>query len=205
MPTPTPRAAFLAGALGCALLVAVVAARLCASGERADVALLCDGEARSGLAVRSDLAGVSRWIRAHLRTVPVERAFAAVRDSPLDERSGRLRALARGAGLRGCPLADTFDALANEAAYRGELQTLCSYVTFPGLAELDDAARVEALEAWIRESASTPRMRALAAPLAEAPPRQRAALLKAVAREVDVWTCDVAKVFDAAAMPLCGN
>jgi hypothetical protein len=202
--TVAPRAGIAAGAFGSALLCAVVVVQLCASSERADVALLCDGERRSGLLLRGDLGRVDEWIRAHLRVPRINRAFAAVRDAPLGERGTRVRALARAAGqATSCPLADALDAMADEAVVRAELQAVCSYVTFPGLADLDEAERGAVVGAWLGEHATAPRMRVLAAAFTEARALDRARLLKDVAHEADVWTCDVGKLLEPSPTPVC--
>ncbi|MCL2447701.1 MAG: hypothetical protein FWD17_02005 [Polyangiaceae bacterium] len=198
-----PRAGVVAGAFGSALLCVVVAIQLAAGSERADLAVLCDGEARSGLPLRGDLGRVDGWIRAHLRVPRIGRAFAAIRDAPVRERGPRLRDLAVAAGRPSCRLADALDALADEAAYRAELQALCSYVTFPGLAGRDDAGRASAVGAWLGERAATPRLHALGAAFAAAPRSDRARLLKDVAREAGLWTCDVAKLLEPSPVAAC--
>jgi hypothetical protein len=181
----------------------VVAARLGATSERADVAALCDAEVRSGLSMRGDMARVSQWVRANLGTPRIHAAFSSLRDTPIAERATRLRALARSVGVRGCPMAQTLDELAQEAIYRADMQALCSYFTFPGLDDLEDDARADALEAWIRERARSPRTSALAAALHDARSTERADLLRQVAGEVDVWSCDVAKVLEVPAVRAC--
>jgi hypothetical protein len=82
--------------------------------------------------------------------------------------------------------------------YRADLQRLCSYVTFPGLADGDDAARLDALEAWIASDASNARTKALAGPLRDAEtPAERARVLRAASRAMVIFTCDIARTIES--------
>jgi hypothetical protein len=123
--------------------------------------------------------------------------LASLHDTPVDRRGSRLREAADGARLGACPLAQSYESLVADADYRADLQRLCSYVTFPDLAASDDAARLAALEDWIETQASNARTKALAAPLRSAQsPAERAIVLRAASREMDVFTCDVARTIE---------
>jgi hypothetical protein len=189
------RPSFLAPAVGLGgvvLLLAVGAARLGAT-TRGDVVVLCEAERRSGTPMRRSMASVSEWIRDHLATPEEQLFFSSLRDAPLAERGERLRRHARAAKVQSCPLADTYDELAGEALYREDMQALCSYVTFPGFAELDPEERVAALEAWTRERAASPRTRALVEALGQATGAEdRVRAIRQAAAEIDVVTCDLA-------------
>jgi hypothetical protein len=179
--------------LGLALLGAVVAWRLSESTYRSEIEAICQGEIASGLSMRSDIARVTERVRARLRTPEGNLFFSSLRDTPVERRADRLRAAGRVLGIQACPLADSYSGLAIEARYRSDMQRLCSYVTFPGIAELDGPARVAVLEAWIEENAGSPRTRDLAIGLrTSGTPSENARLLRDAANEVDVLTCDVA-------------
>lgn len=191
-------------ALGAVLVASVVAWKLARSSYRADVDAICQGESLAGFPVRRDMAGVSERIRARLATPEGNVLFSRLRDAPLGARAERLRAAATATGLRRCPMADTFDQLAAEAEYRSEVQQLCSYVTFPGLQDMGDPARVRTLGAWIGQSARTERMGELAAILRPMETSADAAkALRDAAAEIDVFTCDTAKVLDTPPVVSC--
>jgi hypothetical protein len=70
-------------------------------------------------------------------------------------------------------------------------------VTFPGLGDRDDGARLEALLGWIALRPAGSRARDLEGPLrAAAGPADRAATLRGAAREDGIATCDVAKILE---------
>lgn len=184
-------------ALGAAFVAFVVAWRLTTSSYRADVATICESETLARLSVRRDMAGVTDRIRARLATARGNGLLSQLRDSPIAERAARLRTEARIVKLPRCPMADTYEQLAGEAEYRADVQRLCSYVTFPGLGGLDDRLRVQTLTSWIEEAARTDRLRELGAILGRAAASSdAAAALRAAAGEIDVLTCDTAKVLD---------
>jgi hypothetical protein len=144
------------------------------------------------------MPALDEWLRGHLVTPDGNELLARLGDVPMADRAERLRAAAGAVGVSGCPMAQSYDRLVSDGAYRAELQLLCSYVTFPGLADGDDAARLADLEAWIDARASDPRTRALAGPLRDAPtPVDRARLLRGASREIGIFTCDVAKVVES--------
>jgi len=179
--------------LGLALLGAVVAWRLSESTYRSEIEAICQGEMASGLSMRSDSARVTERIRARLRTPEGNLFFSSLRDTPYDRRADRLRAAGGGLGIQACPLADSYAELVMEARYRSDMQRLCSDVTFPGLAELDGAAQVAVLKAWIEENAGSPRTHDLAIGLrTSGTPSETAKVLRDAANEVDVLTCDIA-------------
>jgi hypothetical protein len=183
--------------MGAALVASVLVWKLAASTYRADIAVICGGERIAGLPVRGDMAGVSEQIRARLATPEGNRLFSDLRDLPIGARAERLRAQATATHLRSCPMADTYQELAAEAEYRSDVQQLCSYVTFPGLQELDDRSRIQALTAWIREAARSDRTSELQTILRRASASSEAAkALRAAAAEIGVFTCDTAKVLD---------
>jgi hypothetical protein len=179
--------------LGLALLGAVVVWRLAESTYRSDIEAICQGEIASGLSMRSDIARVTERVRARLWTAEGNLFFSSLRDTPVERRADRLRAAGGALGIQACPLADSYAGLAAEARYRSDMQRLCSYVTFPGIAELDGTAQAAVLKAWIEENAASPRTRDLAIDLrTSGTPSESARLLRDAANEVDVLTCDVA-------------
>lgn len=201
-----PLAAIAGCAVGPALMASVLGWKLAGSTYRADIAVICRGETIAGLSVRGDMAGVTEQIRARLATPRGNRLFSDLRDLPIGSRAERLRAEATATDLGSCPMADTYEELAAEAAYRSDVQQLCSYVTFPGLEDLDDQSRIQALTAWIREGARSDRTRGLRTLLRQADASSEAAqALRAAAADVGVLTCDTAKVLDRRPVVFCAG
>ena len=184
-------------ALGAALVLLVAGWKLTSSSYRADVGTICEGESLAGLPARGDLGGVTERIRARLATPEGNNLLSRLRDLPIGERAERLRTEAQAVRLPRCPMVETYHQLAAEGEYRSDVQRLCSYVTFPGLRDLDDRLRIMTLAAWIEEAARTERLRELGTILRRAATTSEAvAALRDAAAEIDVFTCDTAKVLD---------
>jgi len=187
-----------AGLVAAALIASVIAWRLAGASVRADVQTICAAESRSGWTLRREMPALTEWIRGHLTTPEGNVLFASLGDLPVAGRGARLRAEAGARGIGACPMAGAYEALAAEGDDRADLQRLCSYVTFPDLGARDDAARLEALEAWLEHDASAARTRALAAPLRETQtPAERANVLRAASEALDILTCDVARLLES--------
>lgn len=183
---------------GAALLVAVVVWRLARASYPADVATLCDAERLSGFGLDAEPAALDDWIRGRLATPDGQALYSRIGDTPAAERATELRAAAAAVGLRACATADAHERRAAAGTCRADVQGLCSFVTFPGLADDDDDARVARLEAWLADGAGHPCAGALAGALRAAPgPVARAALLRATAKAAGVFTCDIARVVEA--------
>jgi hypothetical protein len=188
--------------MGAALVGGVVAWRLAGTTLRADVETICSAELRSGLTMRHEMPALGDWVRGHLATPEGNELLSTLGDLPMAERAGRLQASAAAQGVTPCPMAASYDALVAEGDARADLQRLCSYVTFPDLAQGDDAARLALLEDWIAREAKDPRTKGLADPLRAAEsPGDRARVLRAASREIGIVTCDVAKVLESAPPP----
>jgi hypothetical protein len=184
--------------MGVALVGGVVAWRLAGATLRADVETICSAELRSGLTMRHEMPALGDWVRGHLATPEGNELLATLGDLSMADRAAHLRALAAAQGVTPCPMAASYEALVAEGDARADLQRLCSYVTFPDLAQGDDAERLAVLEAWIAEDAKDPRTKALAGPLRAAEsPADRARVLRAASREIGILTCDVAKVLES--------
>jgi hypothetical protein len=190
---------------GAGALVAVVVWRLGPS-YAGDLGTICDAELRSGLFMGGDMAGVTDWTRAHLSTPDGNAFYSELGDLPVAERARRLGAEASARRIPSCPLVASYGALVEGARFRADVQRLCSRVTFPDWPTVGAGERGEALERWVEAEASSPGVRALAAPLREAAtPRDRARVLDEAAHGAGVLTCDSAKAllapdpFDAAA------
>jgi hypothetical protein len=180
-------------AAGAALVAGVMTWRLAGTSLRADLGTICEAESRSGWTLRHEMPALTEWIRGHVTTSEGNATFSGLGDLPMAERAGRLRAAAARSGVDPCPLAASYEALVAEGDERGDLQRLCSYLTFPDLAAADDAARLESLEAWIEHDAANARTRALAVPLRDAQtPADRALVLRAAASAVGMLRCDIA-------------
>jgi hypothetical protein len=186
----------ITAALGAVLLAGVVAWKLIGSTYAADLRTLCDAERQSAHTLETDMPQVSRWVRAHLKTPEGNRLFWELRNGELPSRAKRLRTEASAVGIVTCPTVRSYLDLAALAEYRRDVQRICSSVTFPGFADLDDDSRLGALEDWIETHAATERTKSLADPLRRAPSPQRPAILSAAAHEAGVFSCDVAKVLD---------
>jgi len=186
------------GLAGLALVAAVVAWRLSGATYRGDVAMLCAAESRSGLTLARDMPALNEWVRGQLATPQGNALFSHLADVPVADRAGRLREAAASLGIEACAMAKSYESLVADADYRADLQRLCSYVTFPGLADGDDAARLAAVEDWIERSAANPRTRDLAEPLRAADSAaERARVLRTASRAMDIFTCDLAKVLES--------
>ncbi len=183
---------------GC--VAGVMVWRLAGATYRADVETLCDAESRSGFDLRKDMPALTGWLRGHLATPEGNELLFALGQLPMADRPLRLRAVAESLGLAACPMASSYERLVADGDYRGELQSLCSYETFPDLAQADDDARLQALEDWIETQASNPRTKALADPLraAETPAARALACCETPPARIDVFTlCDIAKVVES--------
>ena len=187
-------------AAGVAALAGVVGWRLRGASYPADVETICQAEARSGLAMRQDMAAVSDWVRANLGSPGGNELYSALGDLGVRERAERLQAEAAANHVAPCPLVDAYGGLAADAEYRADMQRLCSRATLPELAALEVEARAGALATWIDASTTSSRARALGAPLrGGATCDERSAVLREAARAADVLTCDVA---NALCLPL---
>ena len=89
-----------------------------------------------------------------------------------------------------------FERLAAAGEYRADIQRLCSNAAIPHLGEVDDAARLQRLEAWIDEQAKSPRTKELAEPLKQGTSADRANLLRDVANKNDIFSCELAKTLE---------
>ena len=180
-----------------AAILAVVVWKLTGSSYRRDVEVVCGAEARSGLSLGTEMQALGEWTRGQVSTAAGQELLARLGDAPFAERAPVLRAAAAAAGVDPCPMAASYDRLAAEGACRADLQRLCSYVTFPDLAGLDDAARLDAIEDWLDRDGGLC-ARAQAAPLrAAGTPADRAHVLREASRAAGILTCDVAKVVEA--------
>jgi hypothetical protein len=175
----------------------VVAWRLVGATYRADVETICSAERRSGFTLRKEMPALGEWVRAHLATAEGNELYASLGDMPMADRASRVRSEARALALGPCPMARSYEELVAEGVSREDLQRLCSFATFPGLERLDDAARLEVIEAFIASDASDARTKALAEPLREATTsEERARVLRAAAKAIDVYSCDLAKTVE---------
>jgi hypothetical protein len=184
--------------LGGLLVLGVVVWRLAGATYSADVDTICDAEGRSGFTLRRDMAALGEWVRGHLTTPEGNKLYASLGDVSVAERAQHLGAEALAVGLSTCPMARSYEGLVADGESRADLQRLCSYVTFPGIERLDDAARLDAIEAWIARESKNARTRGLGEPLRKAGTAvERAQILRSSAREIDVYSCDLAKTLES--------
>jgi hypothetical protein len=198
---PAPLAA---ATLGFALVGSVVSWMLFASTYARDVDTICNAEVASGFQLDRDMARVTQWIRERLATRQGGALFALLRDEPVRRRGHDLRAEAAALALKACPLAQSYDEQWAQAEYRADLQRLCSRYTFPGIADLAPAARVQRLAEWLDTEAGTAKARALASPLRfVSTGREGVSLLREAATQADLPTCDVGGMLEAEAPLSC--
>jgi hypothetical protein len=194
---PEPRIAAV-GLAGLLLVGAVVAWRLTGVTVRGDVETICRAELRSGLTLARDMPALTEWLRGHLGTPEGNAILSRLGDAPMPDRAPRLRSAAAALGLGECPMAQSYETLVADGDYRADLQRLCSQLTFPDLAAVDDPSRLAALEGWIASDAANARTKALAGPLRDAEtPAERARVLRQASRAIDIFTCDVAKIIES--------
>jgi hypothetical protein len=183
--------------LGAVLLGGVVVWRLWGSSYKGDVRTVCNAEKGSGLTIEKDSPKVTQWIRGNLETPEGNTFFSTLNDMRLSERAKRLEAEAASQKIAVCPMVTAYEQLTAEGEYRTDLQHLCSSLTFPKLAELDDDDRLARIGDWLDKQAKSPRTKELADPLRAAPPGGRGKLLRDTATKMDVFSCDVAKTLDS--------
>jgi len=186
---------------GAAAVAGVVGWRLLGSTYRADIETICDAEARSGFALSHDVSELTPWVSAHLATPEGNAFYSSVSDARVEDRARRLNDEAVASRVAPCPMVGSYVKLAADARYRRDLQRVCSSATLPGLADLDDSARVRAIGRSIDADANDARTRELAERLRQAAvPADRAKLLRDTALAMDVFTCDVASALDRPGM-----
>jgi hypothetical protein len=200
------RTVAIAALAGLTLIGGVVLWRLAGATVAVDVETICRAELRSWLTLAREMPALNVWLRGHVATPEGNELLARLGDAPMLDRGPDLRSAAAALGIGECPIAGSYEALVADGDYRAELQRLCSYVTFPDLASGDDAARLTALEEWIEGRATNARTKALADPLRAAETSAaRARLLRAASREMDIFTCDVAKTLESPPPPVDGG
>jgi hypothetical protein len=183
--------------VGGVLLGGVVVWRLWGSTYKTDVRTICNAEKGSGFTIEKDTPKVAQWIRGNLETPEGNTFFSTLSDTRMSERAKRLQTEADSVKLAACPMVTAYEQLTAVGEHRSDLQHLCSSLTFPKLAELDDEERLARLEDWLDKQAKSPRTKELADPMRTAPPAGRGKLLRDTASSMDVFTCDVAKTLDS--------
>lgn len=191
--------------IGVLLVGGVVAWKLLGSSYKSDVETICNAEKGSGFTIEHDPSKVTQWVRAHLATPEGNELYSGLGEMKVHDRGKRLQSTADELKVGACPAVASYEKVAADGDYKTDLQRLCSNVTFPKLAELDDAARLAALEEWIDKNAKSPRTKELADPLRQGGPPERAKLLRDTANKENVYTCDVAKTLEAPVAPPKGK
>jgi hypothetical protein len=187
--------------IGVVLLGGVVGWKLLGSTYRADLEAICNAEQGSGFTIQKDTPKVTAWIRAHLATAEGNELFSSLSDARLVDRAKRLKEESSSRNVAPCPMIASYERLAAEGEYRGDLQHACSSMTFPRLAELDDGARLDKIEEWVDTQAKSPRTKELAAQLQRAPAPERGKVLRDTAGNMDVFSCEVAKILESPQAP----
>jgi hypothetical protein len=184
------------GVIGVVLFGAIVVWKLWGSSYAGDVRAICDAEKGSGFTIAKDAPKVTQWIRANLDTPEGNTFYSTLNDTRLAERGKRLQAEADSLKLPACPLVAAYERLDAEAEYRADLQHICSSLTFPKLAELDDDGRLAAVEDWIDKLAKSPRTKELGAALRSAPAAARPKVLRDTGTDLDVFSCETARILE---------
>jgi hypothetical protein len=190
---------------GFVLIGGIVAWKLIGSTYRSDVDTICNAEKGSGFTIQKDMSKVTQYVRSHLATPEGNELFSTLSDAKMIDRAKKIRDEAAKEKISSCPIAAAYEQLAAEGDYRSDLQRLCSNVTFPKLAEAEDAERLGRLEDWIDRQAKSPRTKELADPLRQGAPADRAKLLRDTANKMDIFTCDVAKTLESPVLPSKGK
>jgi hypothetical protein len=189
---------------GALLLAGVVVWVLTRGSYKSDIATICDAEAQSGAKVIEHQATVQRWIPSHLVTPEGNAWFKELSDKPLPERRDALASEAGRNGIKPCPLADGYGALASKNSYLGDLGDLCTVGTVAKLGALEHPERMERLSKWAT-TAKTEQAKALVAKLGQLPAEGRGAAMRAAATEQGLLHCDTADILDKPPAPIDAN
>jgi hypothetical protein len=188
---------------GVVLVGGVVAWKLVGTSYKRDVGTICNGEQSSGFTMDKESSKVSAWIRDHLGTPQGNELYSALSDARGADRPKKLQDEADKVGITPCPMVQSYQQLAAQAEYRGDLQKLCSTLTFPKLLASDDPTRLGLIEDWIDKNAKSPRTKELAEPLRQAQPgTERAHVLREAAAKLDVLACENAKSIENPPPPM---
>jgi hypothetical protein len=183
--------------LGVLLVGGVIAWKLLGTSYKHDVETICNAEKGSGLSVEHDASKVTLWVRDHLGTPEGNQLYSALTDTRVSERSKKLQDAADQAHVAPCPIIASYQQIAARGDQRSDVQHLCSDITFPKLANSDDATRLAMIEQWIDTSAKSPLTKDLGAALQKAPTgAERAKVLSDAATGFDVFTCTNAKTLE---------
>jgi hypothetical protein len=191
-------------------LVAVLAlanatlAPMCLS-YKSDIQRTCDAEHLAG--VKADSPALIEWLKRNVNTPDgVVLANELSTKSPRD-RSLQLQAEARKEGFPGCPLADSFEALAKDQAWKQDVANLCDgHALLPGGfaaavldigALTDDGERLREITEWSQAQLKTPDAQTFVGKLEKVAPRNRGQALRAEATRAGITTpCSVADALD---------
>ncbi|MGH7297411.1 MAG: hypothetical protein ACRELB_20915, partial [Polyangiaceae bacterium] len=171
-PPPPPDAGGVTGwrtwaIVGAVLVGSVIVWKLLASSYKGDIEIICNSEAGSGFSMDKDASKVTAYIREHLATPEGNTFYSTLSDTRLGERAKKLEAAASEAHAGACPLVASFEKMTAAGEYRADIVHMCSGMSFPHLAEQDDATRMRSIEDWIDSKAKSPRTKELAAQLQE--------------------------------------
>jgi hypothetical protein len=178
------------------LVGGVIAWKLVGSTYKADVETICNAEAGSGFTYEKDTSKVTAYIRAHLATPEGNTFYSTLSDAKLADRAKKLQVAASDLHVGACPTVAAFEKLAASGDYRSDVVHLCSQLSYPHLAELDDGERLKAMEDWIASGARSPRTKELGAALVPGTGADRAKVLRDTAQSIDVFTCENAKTLE---------
>jgi hypothetical protein len=184
------------GVIGVVLFGAIVVWKLWGSSYTGDVRAICNAEKGSGFTIAKDSPKVTQWIRGNLDTPEGNTFYSSLNDTKLADRGKRLQTEADSLKIPACPLVAAYERLDAEAEYRADVQKVCSSLTFPKLAELDDDGRLAAIEDWIDKLAKSPRTKELGAALRSAPAAARPKTLRDTGTDLDVFSCETARVLE---------
>ena len=179
---------------GVALIAGVVALRLGSGSYERDLRKVCFAEKNAGLDAKIELAAVEKWAKEQLDTPEASAWFAGLLSKGIGDRGEALRQESSKVGIASCPLVGAYDELRARAEYRRDLFTLCSDLA--NVDDLDDAKRLDKIREWISTFAKSPRILPLGDKLANTDAKDRADILRAVAKDATVYQCGLAGALD---------
>jgi hypothetical protein len=172
---------------------------------KSDIQRMCDAEHLGG--VKADSPALMEWLKRNVSTPDGVVLVNELSTKSARDRSLQLQAEARKLGFPGCPMADSFEALAKDQDWKQDVANLCDgHALLPGGfaaavldigALTDDGERLREITEWSQAQLKTPDAQAFVSKLAQVAPRNRGQALRAEATRAAITTpCAVADALD---------
>jgi hypothetical protein len=176
----------------------------CFNVYHADVERICDAEHRSGITLKADPGGVEAWLRRSVASPEGVVLLNQLQSESLRDRVIHLRGEARNQSIAACPFADSLDVVANDAAYKAAIVSLCTGeatndqgdVARLDVTSADDAERMREITDWTALNLKSPQAQNVVARMAQAAVKDRSGILKAEASKVGLTSCALATTLD---------